>query len=276
MIAALAIVAIAGCGRAERRSADVRRIVTLTPSASELVAALGATDLLVGVDEYTTYPPEAVTLPKVGSFLAPNLEVILRLQPDLVITDDVHADVAAALRDAGIESLTCDMHSLADVRAGLEKVAARLGRPEAGRRAIAEIDAAVDAAGTRRRTDAPRVLVVIDREPGGLGNLVAAGPGSWLDELLAILGARNVLAASGVRYPKITPEEILRGAPDVIVDAAFVASPDRSASDWAAAGDVPAVANGRIAVLKAPYFLSPSPRVARALAELEAVLYKEE
>jgi iron complex transport system substrate-binding protein len=274
-VAVLALLLLGGCGKKERPVDRPLRVVTLTPSATELVHALGATGLLVGVDEFSTFPPEVADLPKVGSFLAPNLEAILRLDPDLVITDDIHADLEDALGDAGIESLTCDMHSLRDVRAGLEKVARRLGRPEEGARAVAAIDAAVDAAGARRHARAPRVLAVIDREVGGLGNLVAAGPGSWIDELLAIVGARNVLAAAGVRYPKITSEEILRGAPEVIVDASYVATPERSAADWASVSSVPAVRDGRIVVLEEPYFLSPSPRVALALAALETALYKD-
>lgn len=275
VVAVLALLLLGGCGKKERPVDRPLRVVTLTPSATELVHALGATGLLVGVDEFSTFPPEVADLPKVGSFLAPNLEAILRLDPDLVITDDIHADLEDALGDAGIESLTCDMHSLRDVRAGLEKVARRLGRPEEGARAVAAIDAAVDAAGARRHARAPRVLAVIDREVGGLGNLVAAGPGSWIDELLAIVGARNVLAAAGVRYPKITSEEILRGAPEVIVDASYVATPERSAADWASVSSVPAVRDGRIVVLEEPYFLSPSPRVALALAALETALYKD-
>ena len=279
LVVVIGILLAGGCRKAERKPEEEGgslRVVTLTPSATELVHALGATGMLVGVDEYSTFPPEVADLPKVGSFLSPNLEAILRLDPDVVITDDIHADIEAALGDAGIESLTCDMHSLRDVRAGLDKVAKRLGRPEVGARVIAALDEAVDAAGARRRGRAPQVLAVIDREVGGLGNMVAAGPGSWIDELLAILGARNVLASAGVRYPKITIEEILRGAPEVIVDASYVATPERSAADWAGLASVPAVRDGRIAVLKEPYFLAPSPRVAQALAELERALYNGE
>jgi iron complex transport system substrate-binding protein len=273
------VLALAGCRCAEPSGGPgdddgdrPLRIVTLTPSATELVHAVGASDLLVGVDEFSRFPPEVATLPRVGSFMAPSLEAILRLAPDLVITDDIHAEVQAALADAGVASLTCDMHTLADVRAGILAVAERLGRPEVGQQVVAEIDQAVDAAGLRRAARGVRVLAVIDREAGGLGNLVAAGPGSWLDELLAIVGARNVLAAAGVRYPKISPEEILRGAPEVIVDASYGAAPARIAADWADAAGVPAVRAGRIAVLGEPYFLAPSPRVGRALAELEAAL----
>src|SRR5687767_7328975 len=75
------------------------RIVSLTPSATEVVAALGATSQLVGVDEYSLYPPEVKNLPKVGSFLQPNLEQIVGLRPSVVIVDDVHGKTAGALRD---------------------------------------------------------------------------------------------------------------------------------------------------------------------------------
>jgi iron complex transport system substrate-binding protein len=265
--------ALLACGRRSPSQGEVKRIVALTPSATELVHALDADALLVGVDEYSTFPPSVAGLPKVGTFLSPDFEAIVRLKPDLVITDDIHEDVAAALRDAGIETLTAPMHSLPDVRAGLQKVATRIGRPEVGKRVVEEIDAAVDEAGLRKHEKAPRVLAVIDREAGGLGNLVAAGPGSWVDELLAVVGARNVLAASGVRYPKLSPEDILREAPEVIVDASYVATPERAVADWERVATIPAVANGRIHVLKEPYFLSPSPRIAQALRELEAALY---
>jgi len=269
----IGLLTLLGCGREPKPDGSVRRIVTLTPSATELVHALGADELLVGVDTYSTFPPQVEQLPEVGTFLSPDFEAIVRLRPDLVITDDIHEDVAAALRDAGIEALTCPMHSLPDVRAGLEKVAARIGRAADGKRVVDEIDRAVDEIGLRKHDRAPRVLAVIDREAGGLGNLVAAGPGSWVDELLAIVGARNVLAASGVRYPKLSPEDILREQPEIIVDASYVATAELAAADWAAVATVPAVRDDAIRVLKEPYFLSPSPRIAQALRELEAALY---
>ncbi|MCB9559666.1 MAG: ABC transporter substrate-binding protein [Kofleriaceae bacterium] len=248
-------------------------MITLTPTATELVAAVGAGATLVGVDDFSTYPPEVADLPRVGSFLSPNLEAILRLRPQLVIADDVHADLEASLRDAGIATLQCDMHGLDDVRRGLVAVGERLDRADAARAAVVRIDAAVDAAATRRHGAPPRVLLVIDREVGGLGNMVAAGTGSWLDDLVALLGASNVLSASGVRYPKISPEEILRAAPDVIIDASYVADPARVAADWADVASVPAVAAGRVVVLHEPYFLAPSPRVDLALERLAAALY---
>jgi iron complex transport system substrate-binding protein len=273
VFAGLAIALAVGCGRTEQRSGTPHRVITLTPSATELVAAVGAADALVGVDDYSTYPPEVVTLPKIGGFLTPNVEAIIRLQPDLVITDDIHADVAAALRDAGIEAMVTPIHSLTDVRNGLEKVAARLGHVEEGRATIARIDAAVEAAAARRHQPPLQVLAVIDHARNDLGEIYAAGPASWLDELLAIEGAQNVLASSGVRYPKISAEEVLRGAPDVIIDVTFGVDPATAEQDWKAFPNVPAVRDHRVHALGGPYLLAPSPRVDQALADLDAALY---
>jgi len=263
----LVVLLVAGCGRAkhDRDAPAGARLVALTPSATEIVAALGAADRLVGVDEYSTYPPEVTKLPKVGSFLAPNLEMIISLRPTLVIVDDIHKPSAGALRDAGLQTVECAIHALPDVKQALRAVGARIGKPAEADRAIAQIDGALDAAAANRPAKRPRVLAVIDREAGGLGNLVAVGPGSWIDELLAVVGADNVLASSGVRYPKISLEELLRAKPDVILDLSYPAR--TSIAEWSAV-DVPATKTGRVVALAEPYLTAPSPRVAAALATL--------
>lgn len=253
----------------EAPATSAQRLVTLSPSATEIVAALGATAYLVGVDEYSKYPEEVTRLPKVGSFLTPNLEVIVSLRPTLVIVDDVHEPVAGALRDAKLDVVVAPMHSLPDVKAALTSVGVKLGRLAEAKRAVDAIDAALDRAAAARPAKRPRVLLVLDREAGGLGNIVAAGPGSWLDELLAVAGGDNVLASSGVRYPKLSLEEVLRTKPEIILDASFAAR--ASTKEWTSA-DVPAVKDGRVVVLREDYMLAPSPRVAPALATIAAAL----
>ena len=238
------------------------RLVSLSPSATEVVAALGATPLLVGVDDYSKFPPEVEKLPKVGSFLAPNLEMIVSLRPTLVIVDDVHKPAAGALRDAGLQTIECPIHSLPDVKKALVKVGAKLGKDEEAKQVADQIEHALDAASAKRPAKRPRVLAILDREAGGLGNLVAAGPGSWLDELLAVSGGENVLAASGVRYPKISMEEVLRTKPDIILDASYAAR--ASAKAWTTV-DVPAVKTGKVVVITDAYMIAPSPRVQQAL-----------
>jgi iron complex transport system substrate-binding protein len=250
-----------------------QRLIALTPSATEVVAALGATELLVGVDDYSAFPPEVARLPKVGSFLAPNLETIVGLKPTLVIVDDVHGQAAGALNDAGIATVECAIHALPDVKAALRTVGAQIGKASEADRVIEAIDAALDRAAANRPARRPRVLAVIDREAGGLGNLVTAGRGSWIDELLAIVGGDNVLSAAGVRYPKISVEEVLRTRPEVILDLSYAAR--QSIAAWQGI-DVPAVTGGRVRALDDAYLIAPSPRVAEALGALAKAIQERE
>ncbi len=272
---ALWVVALVGCRKAPERLSEPRtpRIVTLSPSATETVAALGATAWLVGVDKYSAFPPEVGPLPKVGSYIAPNLEAVLRLRPTLVVIDDVHAAQAAVLRDRGVATVECAMHGLADVKSALSSVGARIGRSAEAAAAIARIDAALDEYAAAKAGRGAKVLAVIDREAGGLGNIVAVGPGSWVDELLAVVGASNVLAAAGARYPKISIEEVMRAQPDTIVDLSQAARD--SVAAWTVV-DVPAVASKRVIAVTESFVIAPSPRVDEALKRLAAVVQEPE
>ncbi len=255
------LLVVLGCSRGERAAPTQTRLVSLTPSATSIVAALGATALLVGVDDYSKEPPEVDKLPKVGSFLTPNLEAIVALKPSLVIVDDVHASASGALHDAGLATIECPMHALPDVKLALRRLGDAIGKGAEATAVIGGIDAALDAAAAHKPAVHPRVLAIIDREDGGLGNLVAAGPGSWLDELLAVDGGDNVLAAAGVRYPKISVEEVLRAKPEVILDLSYAAH--GGIEVWnSAKGDA------RVVIVTEQALLAPSPRVADALAVL--------
>lgn len=259
---------VLGCGSKREPKPSTggpHRIVTLSPSATEIVAALGAAKELVAVDQYSTYPPEVEALPKVGTFLTPNIEAIVKLDPTLVIVDDVHGQVARALRDHGLVTVECAMHALPDVKRALREVGDKLGRSAEADTAIEAIDRALDAAAAKRPARHPRVLAVIDREPGKLGSLVAAGPGSWIDELVAVVGGDNVLAASSVRYARISLEEILKGAPEIILDLSHQG--ESSLHVWNEV-DVPAVRDHRVKALDLPYLKGPSPRVEQALDTL--------
>jgi iron complex transport system substrate-binding protein len=271
VVLAMGLGGLATCdrGASPRPTDGPPRIVTLAPSATEVVAALGATAQLVGVDTYSTFPPEVASLPKVGSFLQPNLEVIVGLRPSLVIVDDIHGQAGRALADRGIRTVECSFHALPDVKRALTTLGAQLGRTREAEAAVAVIDSALDAAAAKRPARRPRVLAVIDREAGGLGNLVAVGPGSWVDELLAVVGGDNVLVASGIRYPKISLEEILRAQPEVILDLSFAGK--SSIEPWRQV-DVPAVKANRVVALDQPYLLAPSPRVKDALETLATAL----
>lgn len=268
-ICALLASGATGCRTASSDHANVPRIITLSPSATEIVEALGATPWLVGVDNYSTFPPQVMLLPNVGSYIAPNLETIIRLRPSLVIVDDVHSMQSAALHDRGVATIPCAIHGIQDVKTGLASVGAQIGKQAEAAAAIGGIDAALDDHAAAKPAHHPRVLAVIDRETHGLGNLVAAGPGSWVDELLAVVGGDNALSAAGTRYPKISTEEVLRTQPDIILDLSQAGR--TSLAPWASL-DVPAVRTKRVIANSDPYIIAPSPRIAAALARLATIV----
>jgi iron complex transport system substrate-binding protein len=262
-----------GCSRDAPATGGGQRIITLTPSGTEIVAALGAADRLVGVDDYSTYPPEVAELPKVGSFLNPSPEAILRLRPDVVIAAAAQPEAVRGLRRSGLTVVVLDIHDLGDVMDGLETVGAALGLEERAAQERARLTTAIET--VRERTTEPgerrSALVVIDRERDRLGGMIAAGPGSYLDELLGIVGVDNALARSKASYPKISPEQILRAQPALIFDT--VAGSDQAArAAWSRLGSVPAVSAGRVYALTEPIFQAPSPRAGEALARLAALV----
>lgn len=215
-----------------------------------------------------------------GDFISPNVEAILATGCDIVVADESQANAVNTLRSAGLKVITSKMQNLSDVREALAKVGEALGKQAEAERAIALLD--VDLAdAARRATEAlaanggkrPRVLVVIDRRPGGFGGMVASGPGTYLDELVARAGGDNVLADAPVRYAAISVEEVIARAPDVILDATHTDDAAKLRPDWDTLVTVPAVKNGRVHVLGDATFEAPGPRLGAALRKTVILLW---
>lgn len=268
-----AVLLVAGCKKnPERREPEPGgsggdapgRIVTLTPSATRLVIAVGGLERLVGTDKYSVEPAAVAALPKVGDFLAPNVEAIAKLEPDLVICDDVQSKAAASLQTLGIEVLSIKMHSIADIRRELGAVARALGAPETGRSVSRSIEEALAEIRERagQREVRPRVLWVMDRQPGALSEIVAAGPGSFAAELLELIGAHNAVSGQ-VRYPKLSRESLIKIDADVVIDASAAAGESMEA--WR---------DSRWRVVQASTELAtPGPGIAGAVASVESLVF---
>jgi len=254
-----------------------QRIVTLTPSLTEIVYALGAGGRVIAVSDYCEYPPEVRQKPRIGSFLSPNMERILALQPDLVLVDSVQREVAAVLGQAGVRVLAVPMQDLAQVRQALVTVGEALGdRRLAGERLRDGLDREI--AEVKRQTEGKprrRSLFVVDRQVGGMRGLVVAGPGTYLDELLQLAGGSNVFADLSAKYAKVAVESIEERRPEVILDAVH-AEPGQAEllkRDWLQLSTVPAVAAGQVFVLANREFVTPGPRLGLALRQLAALLH---
>ncbi len=249
----------------ERRRAT--RIVSLTPSATAILEELGALDRLVGRDKFSDSPESIRALPVVGDFASPNIEAIVALRPDLVLLDASQEKAHRALRALDVHSLVLTMHKLSDVAQGLRTIGLAVGKGPQAEARISALQRSYERIGARgkERKRQPRVLLIIDRAPDRLRNIVAAGQGSYLDELLAIVGATNVMATSEVLYPQVGAEQILRTAPDIIID---VSHAQGSIDAYQVVAEVPAVANNRVYIVDEPTLRAPSPRAGQALERL--------
>lgn len=249
-----------------RPATPPRRVVTLAPSLTDVVLALGLEGRLVGVTRLDE-APEVAKLPRVGGFLDPNPEAIVALEPDLVlwVTDGGALPVVRRLAELARSSrrpfpiLAIPIVSVADTFAAARLVGDALGEPARGAKLAERMEAAVGRVRARASTQRPRrVLFVVGRDP-----LVVAGPGSFPDELLRIAGATNVV--QGTRpWPVYPLERAVADDPEVVVDAAAQEPPQGIAR----LGAIPAVRRGAVVRLRNDDLLRAGPRMIAGLEEL--------
>ena len=207
------------------------RIVTLSPSSTALVAALGAKTKIVATDKYSAAQFSLQDRGAIGSFLSPDIEAIIRQKPDLVVADASQANIAKPLSAASIKMVAAEMHTLQDLRQAVRDTGIHLGAQTRAKEILADIDQEVAKQEESPLSPSPKVLLVIDRDPTSLAQLIVAGPNTFADDLLKIVGATNVASSAHTRYPKLSKEEVLRMGPDFILDT-VATSDDEAAMVW--------------------------------------------
>ena len=278
-LAAVLVLAVAACARREHvparggiavtddagrqvtLAAPARRIVSLLPSFTEILFAIGAGDRLVGRTTWCDYPPEALAVPSVGDGMPPSVEAVAARRPDLVVLYRSGPNVTAAeqLERLGIRTVLFDLNLLEE----LGPVARRLGILT-GRRAAADSLARVmDSLAAQPPTPGTQSLVFIvwDNPP------IVIGAGSYLDRLAALAGARNVFHDIGSPSAQVSIETIAARDPDFVALLSDSAVPPRYAArpEWRV---VRAVRTARFLFLPGQLFGRPGPRAAEAIREL--------
>ena len=190
-----------------------QRIVSLLPSLTETVCALGACQRLVGLDRYSNWPESLKALPRVGGGLDPNIESIVALRPDLVLAAGSTRG-AERLESLGLKVLRLEPRTHADVERVLRTVAQALWVPEAdSQRVWRDIQLAVKSAvvSLSPRARAQKVYVEVSPAPYG------ASAASFIGETLSRMGVHNILPAEMGPFPLVNPEWVVRAQPDVIM-----------------------------------------------------------
>jgi len=275
LLAALAAAPAARAGSGAAPAPDdahsgARRIVSLNPSLTETLLALGAGGRLVGVDEWSARRAPAVRdLPKVGGLFNPSLEGVAALAPDLVVAvpSAAQRDFRRRVEALGVEVLELPNSTLEELLASIVTLGRRVDRACAARRrvaAIRETFARVERATAGRAQS--RVVLVLTRDP-----LYVVGSGSFLDAMLAAAGAENAAGEFSDPYPRVGEEWLVDRAPDVILDASQDPAP--APRYWARWPSLPAVRGGRVLELEPGRVAFPGPDLDVALVELARLLH---
>jgi iron complex transport system substrate-binding protein len=263
---------LVACKASPAHATGVHRVVSLSPSTTEALAAIGAVGELVGRSRYCDYPPEVLGLPVVGGFVDPNFEAIVALRPDLVTgaRGPAGRQIKDRLEGLGIATYFPETESLKNIDAMVLGLGSRTAHEAAARQVVDDmhakeglVHATVDA------LPHPKTLLVF-----GLGPIVVAGPGSFPDEMLRSAGAANVVTEGGP-YPTLGMERILALAPDVVLDATMQESKgdERITRDTPGWREVLAVKEGHVVALRDEALLRPGPRVGEGIATLARALH---
>jgi len=260
-----------------------RRIVSLAPSLTETLFALGLGDRVVGVTRYCSYPPEALELPKVGGHLDPNFEAIVSLEPDLVVVIPSSSENGQRLESLGIRVLEVDQHDVEAVLESVEVVAEACGVADRGADLRAEIDGRL--ATIRRVVEhaaRPRAVVVVGHQAGdeAVRSVWAAGSDTFYDGVLRIAGGDNAVTGGLARYPELSREGLASLDPDVVLDV-IAGLGDRRLDletvheSWMRLTELRAVREQRINVLVGDQMVVPGPRLPEMVEAIARALHPD-
>ncbi len=237
-----------------------QRIVSLLPSLSETVCALGQCSKLVGVDRYSNYPVQLKKLPQMGGGLDPSIEAVVARKPDVVLLA-TSSRAAARLESLGLKVLALEPKTHAQMHGVIEKMGTLLQAPGAVR-LWQEIDAGMLAAAQTLPPSARELKVFFPVSNA----LHGAGEMSFIGETLQRLGVKNIVPASMGVFPKLNPEFVVRANPDVIMASELNALDMAGRPGWQ---QIRAVKENRICrftSLQADVLVRPGPRMAEATA----------
>ncbi|MEM6794630.1 MAG: cobalamin-binding protein [Acidobacteriota bacterium] len=247
--------------RSSAGGAGPRRIISLTCSNTEILDALGCADRLVGVDNYSDYPPEIVEkLPRVGPDLGIDIEKVASLEPDLILaslTVPGHEKIVEALEEAGLPHIAPAPRCLPDVYRDIRQIAGLLGVSERGERAARDMEAALKA--RPRPAAKPRIAVQWWPKP-----VIVPGRQSWVYDLIDLAGGENLID-DDVESRPLSNEEMRDLEPDFVVLAWCGIEFDRyrpevvyRKPEWQ---EVPAVVHRRVVPITEAWLGRPSPRL---------------
>lgn len=250
------------------------RVVSLAPSITEMLFALGLDEQIVGVTEFCDFPDAAKAKPKIG-YANPNLESLLALRPELIVAPrEFHrANVLAKLEELKIPVMLLEATSVENIFSHLHTLGRIFDRSpvahamtQAMRTRMAEIS------GRTAQLPRVRVLYVINSQP-----LITVGPGSYIHQMIGLAGGINIASGASAPYPRLTMETVLKENPEVLIFpmGSVETVPRSEQQEWRRWTTLTAVQQNRLHEVSADALNRPGPRVMDGLEALVRVIHPE-
>jgi len=257
------------------RRGDSFRIVSLAPSVTETLFALGAEEQLVGICTFCDFPQGVEQIERVGSYAAPSVEAIIAKAPDVVIGVPPNSPEAiAALRRTGMRVVVVQVDTIAQVETAIRTIAREAGRKAEGEQLLVSMHQKMTAIQNRLDGVEPRrVLMLVGQKP-----LIAVGSGIFLNELIAMAHGINIASVTGLPWPHLSLEFAIVNLPEVIIDGSM-GSEEKDAEQrlgiWRNFPELPAVRENRVHGGLSYALLRPGPRLAEGLEEIARFIHPE-
>lgn len=253
------------------------RIISLAPSTTEILFALGLDDEIIGVSQYCNYPEQALNKTKIGTFSQPNIEKILTLKPDIIFCTGLEqAPAIDKLKKLNLKVYVCDPRNFRELFASIKEIAELTGKENEGKALIQkmknEIKEISDKTQVMPDDKKPKVFIEIWSRP-----LMTAGAGSFVDELVSIAGGANIAKDTLRPYSYFSAEEVIKRDPDCIILAYMEYQSSKKALyqrlGWK---NISAVKNNRVYNdIDPDLFLRPGPRITEGLRRLYEKLHND-
>ncbi|HEY6366490.1 MAG TPA: cobalamin-binding protein [Candidatus Binatia bacterium] len=260
-------------GEALPQSSAPQKVVSLAPSVTETLFALGFGDRLVGVTTSCDYPVAARKIPKIGGFMSPSLETIAAKRPGLVIGVSSATDPAKAreMERLGLKVTLISLASVSDILSSIKVIARSLGSPQAGEKLVRKITLQMDHVKARVAQAPPRSTLLLV----GLRPLIAVGGKNFIDELISLAGGKNIAGDAAQPWLNLPDEYVVSKAPQVIIEAGMGSERNQAAKHWADLKSIPAVQQGRVYRYPSDKILRPGPRIGEGLEEIARLVHPE-
>ncbi len=258
------------------------RLVSLAPSLTEMIFAIGADESLIGLTDQCVFPPEALALPRVGDFTRPDPLAVDLLQPDLVLMLAEHLPDERFFQTMRTRYEALDNRTFDGVLDALTRLGDITGKPYEAGRIRDELQASLLLPAGYDQATAPTMLLIISREYGAgeIANATVVGQDRLYDRLITSVGFRNAYDGD-VDYPTLTAEQIALLNPDIIVEGLYTTPGSASihsaaVRDWLPLARLDAARSNRIYYIRSDYVFVPGPRMVLMKRDLEDIVRRSE